>query len=278
MKKIILFTLILVAMISNTLFAADTTFSTSAISENQLEINVKSLDNIQVTGYTISGGSNIIIYYIQDDSSEKSDTITVDLGTIIRPYRIKLVGSSQGSGNEPFVDVEDSKYKDYIRHLYDIGFVEGYIQDKTYRPEDNITRAEMFTLMARFMKLEEKPENRLEFNDLSKEHWAFENAIKVIDNGLVEGYIENNMRLIGLDREITVAEALKFVNDSFEIKNNNNNNYDIRFSSHWAKTYVQNLLNQNIIWEKDDLYVDGDLNRPITRGEVAMLISRALGR
>ena len=46
-----------------------------------------------------------------------------------------------------FKDVKGTKYEDAVKNLVDIGLVNGYAVDNTYRPSNAVTRAEMAKLM-----------------------------------------------------------------------------------------------------------------------------------
>lgn len=278
MKKWVLLFLSMVFMLGNVAFAEDTKAIVDKVSENTINISVNSPEKIKITGYTINKGSSILVYYINSANGSNSDSIIVDTNTVARPYRVILVNGSQSPSIQPFADINNHQMKDYIRHLHDVGFVEGYEEDNTFKPDDNITRAEFITIIIRALKFDEKPEFRKSFNDLDQNHWAYSYLIKAIDNGLVEGSEEDGKKLLKPDDDITFAEACKIIDEAFKIQNSSPANYDVRFVNHWAKSYLQILLNENVISPSDDFYQKGAIDRPAKRGEVAMLLSRTLGR
>lgn len=278
MKKLVVLVCFFTIILSSFVFASDPKANIENISENLIRVTVSADNNISVTGYTISKGKNIIVYYLSDDKGFMKDTIDINLSSVLKPYTLILADSSKPPSDQPFEDIKSHELKDYIRHLYDLGFIKGYDEDNSFKPDNSITRAELFTLIVRMMNFNEKFNERIKFDDLDNKHWAYNDVLKAVDNGLIEGYYEEGKRLLKLNNNITVGEASKIISQAFKVNNKDNINYDLRFSKHWARSYIQDLLNESIILSTDDFYTRGELDRPIKRGEVAMLISRALGR
>ena len=277
MKKLIFLSMFIIFISCSTVFALGTKTSVQKISENSIKITVASKDKIKLTGYTISKGSNIIVYFINDSIGTNEDAISVDIRTVVRPYRV-ILENAEKPFEVPFVDIKNSQLRDYIRHLYDAGYINGYEEDNTFRPDNNITRAEFITMISRMLNLEHVKVADLNFADLEIEHWAYDDVTKVVENGIIEGYDENGSKLLKLDQNVTIAEVCKIVDEAFKIKNKSSANYDVRFVNHWAKANIQSLVNENIISSVDNFYEKGELDRPAKRREVAMFLSRTVGR
>lgn len=277
MKKLIFLSMFIIFISCSTVFALGTKTSVQKISENSIKITVASKDKIKLTGYTISKGSNIIVYFINDSIGTNEDAISVDIRTVVRPYRV-ILENAEKPFEVPFVDIKNSQLRDYIRHLYDAGYINGYEEDNTFRPDNNITRAEFITMISRMLNLEHVKVADSSFADLEVEHWAYDDVTKVVENGIIEGYDENGSKLLKLDQNVTIAEVCKIVDEAFKIKNKSSANYDVRFVNHWAKANIQSLVNENIISSVDNFYEKGELDRPAKRREVAMFLSRTVGR
>lgn len=278
MKKYLLICLTALILFSSTVFAGDVKAKVEKISENSINIIVSSDSKIKVTGYTISNGSDIIVYYTKDNKGAVSDSITINLNTVLKPYKVILSDSENSPSFQPFSDIKDSSFKNYIRHLYDFGYVNGYEGDSTFRPNNSISRAEFITLLVRTLNLNKKSNQEVLFDDINSSNWAYENIQIAAQHGIVEGYFENGKRSFKPDNNIKISEAVKAIDSAFCINNTSSLNYDTRFINHWAKANIQSLLNTNIISAVDDFYKKGEIDRFANRGEVAMLISRTLGR
>jgi hypothetical protein len=129
------------------------------------------------------------------------------------------------------------------------GVITGY-PDGTFRPEGNITRAEMCSLLMKTrMQLVTgeslgTPE-AMAFDDVKISHWAAAYIAQAAKLGVVKGYPDNTFKPGG---NITRAEGLamiaRFAGISEEAYNNEFN--DVR-SSNWAATIIAGAYKANIL-------------------------------
>lgn len=96
----------------------------------------------------------------------------------------RLNGYKETSVTSKFSDTDDHWAKSYIEFAESKGWVKGY-DDGTFKPENEITRAEAVTIINRVLGLEineEEIDNNIDkykqFTDLTKEHWAFYQIMK----------------------------------------------------------------------------------------------------
>lgn len=122
----------------------------------------------------------------------------------------KFIPDSE-NGNIKFKDVRSDKwYYNSVIKLSSAGIINGY-ENNTFRPDDNITRAEIATLIARIKRVSS---NSNSFEDV-KGHWA-ENSISALKEiGIINGYENNTFRP---DDNITRAEIVAIVNRAFNLK------------------------------------------------------------
>lgn len=158
---------------------------------------------------------------------------------------------------------EDVKYKVYIR---------GY-QDNSFRPENNLTRAEMAVILANLDGVTKDDFTSFGFTDVKKEHWAAWAISYVTNKGYFKGYNDNTFRP---DKYITRAELsvviCKYLNLEVNVKSTNTFP-DI--SRHWALDYINKLVSSGYIKGYPDGSFKPDNN--IKRSECVTLINRALG-
>jgi hypothetical protein len=71
-----------------------------------------------------------------------------------------------------FKDIKDNKMSEAIRQLASNGIIEGY-GDDSFKPDNNLTRAEMVVMISRAfdLNLNENPVQK--FLDVDKNYWAF---------------------------------------------------------------------------------------------------------
>ena len=107
----------------------------------------------------------------------------------------------------PFTDVAATAwYAPYVQQAYAAGWIHGYA-DSTFRPDQNLTRAEAATILAKAlqMSLENVPESG--FDDTAK-LWAHKYIAVLRWQNLVSGY---DNRHFGPEKNITRAEAAKMI-------------------------------------------------------------------
>lgn len=111
---------------------------------------------------------------------------------------------------EATADFKDVKASDWfyreVATAVEAGYVDGY-EDKTFRPNQAITRQEAASMSARLLKLEKGDPAVLDkFKDAAQiGSWAKENLAAVVDRDLIKGYPDGTF---GPTRSITRAEAV----------------------------------------------------------------------
>ena len=154
-------------------------------------------------------------------------------------------------------------------------YVNGY-EDNTFKPNNNITRAEIATLI--FNILGENSASSTtslnRFNDITERHWA-KNAIAYnIENGYMNGDAAGNT--FRPDDEMTRAElAQVLLNLDMELNSDANVNFN-DIENHWAKNTIETIAKAGIVKGYDDNTFRPDNN--VTRAEAVTMISRLFKR
>jgi surface protein len=92
-------------------------------------------------------------------------------------------------------DIENSTEKDKIQEFLDKGYIDGYKEeDGTYsfRPENQMTRAEFIKLANRVFGFEDKGEQN--FTDINSQDWYYEEILIAMNAGYITGYEDNTFR------------------------------------------------------------------------------------
>lgn len=130
-----------------------------------------------------------------------------------------------------FADVDGALwYGDYIGFLENQNIITGY-HDGTFKPENNITRGEFASLIARFAALGTADTNA-PFADISH-HWAQEQIAACAEAGYIKGYKDHTFLP---DHSITRAEAVAMINrvlNRRDIEPSENPFADVT-TAHWA--------------------------------------------
>lgn len=97
-----------------------------------------------------------------------------------------------------FRDLSNHWAQDSINHLASIGVIKGY-EDKTFRPNNAITRAEFVHLLVKSLGITSATNvNVLPFTDVTDTYWARDSIRIAYFSGLVTGYENNTFRPEGV--------------------------------------------------------------------------------
>ena len=183
----------------------------------------------------------------------------------------RLISEQKGekiSGKSNFNDVSKSEwYSDYIGYLSKYGIIKGY-SDNTFRPDDNVSRAEFVAMTVRFNSLfndVKKGSYTVKYTDVATNYWAYSDVAYAKHAGWLNGYADGTFKG---DNAITRAEVVTVVNratgrkadESYITKNVSvlNKFTDIRNNSMWyyadvmeaANTHLANSANNTETWVK----------------------------
>ena len=172
----------------------------------------------------------------------------------------------------------DNKVKDIDGHwahkqiskFIEDSYANGY-EDNTFRPDNQITRAEFVKLVNKYFGFNDKGVSK--FKDINQKNWYYNDVCIAIQAGYINGYEDNTFRP---DNIITREEAAKII---VSIKNQQDNTYDKlntfpdkHLVSNWAKPYVEGAI-ENGYLKGDNLKNLRPTSR-ITRAESVTLLSR----
>jgi len=150
-----------------------------------------------------------------------------------------LYGNNAKSSNGAFPDVTEGHWAfDAIAFMKSKGFLSGY-EDGTFKPDQQVTRAEVATVIALIANLEEVGDAT--FTDIEG-HWAAEFIKRLYAAGLISGYADGTFRP---DQSITRAEMIIIVNlleGRTNVYDKNNVFADVT-EGHWAYAAIMNAAN-----------------------------------
>lgn len=177
-----------------------------------------------------------------------------------------------------FADMEDHWAASYANYLYAQGVAKGVSQGTTlyYQPDANITRAEFFTMAARWMGLDLSRYDSvsLPFADTgSIPSWAVSALKAMYAEGIVQGSLEQGGLYAYPLSSISRAEAMTILGRTqmrgypeAELASFT----DAASVPSWAEAYVRSLVGQGVV----NGYENGTLqpSAPMSRGQVAKVL------
>ncbi|MDQ6422568.1 S-layer homology domain-containing protein [Paenibacillus sp. LHD-117] len=223
---------------------------------------------------------NLFIAWLNEATNEwiKLDNIKVDpskftvTGTVDHFTKFAIIAETIDGGEQQTLlkDIAGHWAEQDIRNLVQLGAVNGY-KDGTYRPSQNITRAEFINILVKAMGLKETAA-QTGFKDIEG-HWA-EDAISIaVANGIVEGFEDHTFRPdVSITREqmaVMIVKAFKL-----ELKMDGASFEDESEISAWAVPYVTAATQLGILTG----YEDGTVKpkQLATRAHAAALMTRSL--
>ncbi len=251
--------------------------------------------SVGIDSYTLKNGDIVKLYYSDDYTKETNTGSTSESGTAgstgnsnqndtvssPQPSNAPTVTSAPASGDYLYSDLPGSHWaNDYIVLMTEKGLLNGY-EDGTFRPDSNISRAELVAIIYRVYNSEvvQTGVTDIEFTDVSADEWytpyiywaAGAGYINGYENGtfMPDEYITREDICVILNRVIEkqgitlvsqAAEAIEFA-DSIEI-------------SDYAVDSVKNMQNLGVISGKENNMFAPKENA--TRAEISKMVALSL--
>lgn len=172
-------------------------------------------------------------------------------------------------GKELFSDISGHWSKDYVISLSKKGYISGY-PDKTFRPDNTVTRAEMVKLVCNILRLKEK--ESAVFDDVRAGAWYFGCVGAANETGIVNGDGKSffpDATITRQDAAVIIMRMLKYYGKDLS---GSKSFSDSAMISDYAQSSVSSLAANGIINGENGCFNPA---RPVTRGELAALIERA---
>ena len=223
--------------------------------------------------------------------SAETGTLTASVISDGAPHRL-TVYARDGSGNigrasydcpvtegsHHFTDTEGYWAADYVDYLYTAGITTGYA-DGTFRPGDNITRAQFAAMLFRYLKLDGSQYEgaALSFADAAKIPDYARTAVKALCTiGVVNGVNRGGTLYFDPNATLTRAQAAAMIGRTQE---KGFGTAELRFTDAasvpaYASFYIQTMVYQGIL----SGYSDGSFHpgASITRGQMAKILYHLL--
>ncbi|MDO4542700.1 MAG: S-layer homology domain-containing protein, partial [Bacillota bacterium] len=163
---------------------------------------------------------------------------------------------------------------DAINYLSDLGAITGY-PDGTFKPDNNITRAEFAAIIARMSDF--TPDEKLsdvKFSDVKEGSWYYDYVMELAKAGILNGYTDGTFKPNDMIARSEIAKILAVIDGWDE---NYKPGEKLAFSDiggKWYTTYVQYLADNNLAKGYGDGTFRPDNNA--TRAESAQFIYNAV--
>ena len=173
-----------------------------------------------------------------------------------------------------FTDVDGHWAESSIERWTEEEVVNGY-EDNTFKPENNVTRAEFVAMIVRMLQPTETADLAA-YNDVDADAWYYDAMSKAVAMELVEGYSNNTLKPTA---NITRQEAMVILNRVLELAASKEASVekfsDAKDIADWAEDAILAFVENGYV----NGYEDGTVQPKalITRAEAAKLLNKAIG-
>ena len=191
--------------------------------------------------------------------------------TVCAALLLASFASLLGVSAAEYTDISGHWGKNAITEWSGYGVVQG--SDGKFRPNDSITRAEMATVIAKLLKLDDKAANS--FSDLSAGAWYTDNVLKCAKAGIINGYSDKTFKP---QNKITRQEAIVMLGRALGVTEDKSADIssfkDASLVQNWAEGYVKAMIGRKIVngVSADTLALSASINR----ASVVTILSNAI--
>lgn len=111
------------------------------------------------------------------------------------------------SGIKLPTDAEGAEWSEDVEKLMALGVTDGY-PDGEFKPDNNVTRAEYLTMLARLLRMEPIQSTGNRYIDVPEDHWANSAVEMMAVLGVCDGYGDGRF---GPEDNVTYAQAVKML-------------------------------------------------------------------
>lgn len=259
-----------------TSFDIDTTAMTSSTKKLTVNFDTDKTQSIKISFPGLSGDTKYMAI-VDENGNPVGGRYNPATGAV--EAKISESGIYQIVNNEKdFADIKNlsEEMQESIKILAAKGIIEG-TSEKSFSPEDTISRAEVAALLLRVISQIDPNENG-EFKDVQKSDWFYGTAGSAKKYGMIVGFEDNTFRgnvTIAKDQILTIAsrilkKEMKYIAPedtekwlAFE---------DVSTIEDWAKDGIALAAMANIVTRTADNTIHAD--EDITRGDAALIIMR----
>ncbi len=193
---------------------------------------------------------------------------TVMVSSISAPFAVNNVSAQQVI----FSDVKtDDYFFEAVQSLAARNIIQGY-QDGTFKPYENVTRAQAAKMLALALGLDVKNVQDPGFKDVTKADWFYGPIAALVKEGVLKGYNDKTFKPY---QTMTRAQMAKLISLGFKLQENKNSKLpfvDVK-SDDWFAGFVGALYENGITTGKNKN--EFAPNEPVKRGQMAAFIYRA---
>lgn len=202
------------------------------------------------------------------DNLDQRDTQLKQLETRFAELerRVALIAAKAN----PFRDLQGHWAADSILFLRSKNVISGY-KDGTFRPNTQVTRAQLAAMLVRAKGLSTGSLKNPEFTDVPTGYWAYKEIAAAKKAGIIGGFPDGTF---GPDQPVTREQLAGMIARTFETKASIEGREFGDIGQSWAKEAILNLSSAGIMGGyPDNIFAP---KRAATRAEISEILARAI--
>lgn len=225
---------------------------------------------IKIVAVSPRNGKTVNVTYSFTKGGSTSAVTSIDEYMVIAPFRV-ITTNTDNLSFRPYSDIINTEYDEYVRHLHDGGITVAF-SSAAFKPKTSLTRAELASMLAVALNLKLDTASKSKYADVEK-HWAKKYINALVSKGVMKAA---NDKAFKPDDKVTVADACSIISKAFSFKTKSEGVYTKLKKNQWYTASVQNVFNLKILTPEDSIYKTFKETNSISRGDFAMMLSRAL--
>lgn len=162
----------------------------------------------------------------------------------------------------------DNYYQKALSLCNSLGIITGY-EDGSIKPESNVTRAEMASIILRMLNMTATSKYQNAFTDVSSSHWAADQIQTAQEAGIISGMGDGTFVP---DGDVTYAQVIVMLVNAMNYKDDAQY-YTVAPGAHWATGYIQTAALSGLNLLKN---APGENDVASERGTVIKMVYNAL--
>jgi hypothetical protein len=243
---------------------------------NEVKVFTEKWDQKGNNGVQVSVGTYRLNFWLVSNPSDKiGEPANIDKFGDSRYLATKTFSIVTGTTIvSPFSDVKDPEMINFVYLLYGKGIIQGY-PDGTFKPQNNLTRAEAVALILRTMNITPQRYVQPTFSDVPRVYWAFNLIEEAYKRSIIKGVSQDKFSpgtyISRGEFTVMVVRALGF--DVAEISNP----FQDLDESYFGYKEILAAYSLGIVkGESKNGKIYFNPLTAITRGEAAIILGRAI--
>lgn len=209
---------------------------------------------------------------MKNENTSKSSSGSSSPSTNVSSDKNLLSPKSFEDKTYALTDIKGHFCEEHVKSLLEKSVISGY-PDKTFRPDNKISRAEFSKLVCAFLNIKENNESNIIYSDINSSEWFAPYIYALSNQNIVTGYNGKFMPNENISRQDAAVILFRSIKDKLNASANTVDFSDNEDIDIYAKEAVSTLAANKIIQGSENTFLP---RHDLTRAEAAVIINKAI--